>query len=55
MTPPAPPVTLREITAETVRAVIALSVAESQKMFVAPNAVSLAEALFAPEAWYRAI
>jgi diamine N-acetyltransferase len=49
------PVTLREITAETVRAVTKLSVAESQKGFVAPNAVSLAQALFAPEAWYRAI
>lgn len=49
------PVTLREITAVTVRAVTNLSVAEGQKGFVAPNAVSLAQALFAPEAWYRAI
>lgn len=49
------PVTLRAITADTVRAVTELSVAESQKGFVAPNAVSLAQALFAPEAWYRAI
>ena len=48
-------VSLREITSETVRAVTKLSVAESQKGFVAPNAVSLAQALFAPEAWYRAI
>ncbi len=48
-------VTLREITAETVRSVIRLSVADSQKGFVAPNAVSLAQALFAPDAWYRAI
>jgi diamine N-acetyltransferase len=48
-------VTLREITADTVRAVIRLSVADSQKGFVAPNAVSLAQALFAPDAWYRAI
>ena len=48
-------VTLREITAETVRAVIKLSVAEDQHRFVAPNAVSLAQALFAPDAWYRAI
>lgn len=48
-------VTLREITAETVRAICALAVADSQKGFVAPNAVSLAQALFAPEAWYRAI
>lgn len=50
-----PKVTLREITAKTVLAVVKLSVAESQKRFVAPNAVSLAQALFAPEAWYRAI
>ena len=48
-------VTLREITAETVIAVVKLSVAEHQKGFVASNAVSLAHALFAPEAWYRAI
>lgn len=48
-------VTLREITADTVRAVIDLSVAENQQGFVAPNAISLAQALFAPEAWYRAI
>ncbi|MDR7332839.1 GNAT family N-acetyltransferase [Roseateles asaccharophilus] len=48
-------VSLREITADTVRAVTQLAVAESQAGFVAPNAVSLAQALFAPEAWYRAI
>jgi len=48
-------VSLREITSETVRAVVSLSVAENQKGFVAPNAVSLAQALFAPTAWYRAI
>jgi diamine N-acetyltransferase len=46
-------VTLREITADTVRAVCDL-VAEPAG-FVAPNAVSLAQALFHPEAWYRAI
>lgn len=48
-------VSLREITADTVRAVINLSVAERQKGFVASNAISLAQALFSPEAWYRAI
>lgn len=48
-------VTLREITAETVVPVIKLAVTEDQKRFVATNAVSLAQALFAPEAWYRAI
>lgn len=55
--PPLEParVTLREITSETVIPVVRLSVAESQKGFVAPNAISLSQALFAPEAWYRAI
>jgi diamine N-acetyltransferase len=55
MTAPAGQVTLREITSETVIAVIKLAVAESQMSFVAPNAVSLARALFSDEAWYRAI
>jgi diamine N-acetyltransferase len=48
-------VVLREITAETVRDVIRLSVRPDQTQFVASNAVSLSQALFAPEAWYRAI
>jgi len=48
-------VSLREITADTVVAITRLAVADNQKGFVAPNAVSLAQALFAPEAWYRAI
>lgn len=43
-------VTLREITAETVGLVIKLAVADYQTRFVAPNAVSLAQALFAPAA-----
>lgn len=55
MTNIADQVTLREISAETVRAVTKLAVTEYQNRFVAPNAVSLAQALFAPEAWYRAI
>ena len=48
-------VSLREITEDTVTAIVRLSVAESQKGFVAPNAVSLAQALFSKAAWYRAI
>jgi diamine N-acetyltransferase len=48
-------VSLREITFDTVIAVTRLSVSEAQKGFVATNAVSLAQALFAEEAWYRAI
>ncbi len=49
------PVTLREITAETVRLITDLKVREEQERFVASNAVSLAEALFSEEAWFRAI
>lgn len=48
-------VTLREITAETVRAIISLDVAPSQAGCVAPNAVSIAQAYFEPKAWFRAI
>lgn len=55
MTHTTEPVTLREITAETVVAVLRLAVSEQQTRFVASNAVSLAQALFAPQAWYRAI
>jgi diamine N-acetyltransferase len=48
-------VTLREITEDTVVPIIRLAVAESQRSFVATNAVSLAQALFSKTAWYRAI
>ena len=48
-------VTLREITAQTVRQITRLSVAADQQGFVASNAVSLSEALFREEAWFRAI
>lgn len=48
-------ITLREITADTVRTVTKLAVREDQTRFVVSNAVSLAQALFTPEAWYRAI
>lgn len=54
--PPAgTPVSLREITADTVRAITKLTVSTEQGSYVASNAVSLAQALFAPSAWYRAI
>jgi diamine N-acetyltransferase len=54
---PAPDATvdLREVTGETVRAVCLLHVAPDQRHLVAPNAVSFAEALFEPKAWYRAV
>jgi diamine N-acetyltransferase len=48
-------VELREVTAETVREICALQVTPGQRQFVAPNAVSLAEASFAPLAWPRAV
>jgi diamine N-acetyltransferase len=48
-------VELREITSETVRAVCSLEVAVAQSGFVAPNAVSIAEAHFTPRHWMRAI
>ncbi|MBF2027135.1 MAG: GNAT family N-acetyltransferase [Oscillatoriales cyanobacterium C42_A2020_001] len=51
-----PEVTLREITKENLRDILRLKVAPNQEQFVAPNAVSIAEAHFAPEtAWFRAI
>jgi len=48
-------VSLREVTADTVRMICALAVAPEQTGFVAPNAVSIAEAHFTPAAWFRAI
>lgn len=48
-------VTLREITAETVRSICRLSVRDEQRRFVAANAVSIAEAHFSDHAWFRAI
>ena len=48
-------VELREITAETVRTVTGLQVAPGQQGYVAPNAVSIAEAHFEPKAWFRAV
>lgn len=48
-------VTLREVTAETVREVCRLEVAPEQRGFVAPNAVSIAQAHFEPKAWFRAV
>lgn len=46
---------LREVSAADARAVMLLQVAPSQRRFVAPNAVSLGQAAFSPEAWPRAI
>lgn len=48
-------VNLREVTAETVRTICNLEVHPDQKRFVAPNSVSIAQAYFEPNAWFRAI
>ena len=48
-------VTLREITKDTVRVVSLLDVGPGQDGLVAPNAFSIAQAYFNPEAWFRAI
>ena len=48
-------VSLREITAETVRQITALDVGPDQDGLVSSNAVSIAEAHFEPKAWFRAI
>ena len=49
------PVSLVEITGETVREVTALQLAPSQRAFVSDNATSIAEAYFEKGAWVRAI
>ncbi|MGK2851911.1 MAG: GNAT family N-acetyltransferase [Candidatus Limnocylindrales bacterium] len=48
-------VDLRQVTGETVRLVCLLHVAPEQRGFVAPNAVSFAEAMYEPKAWFRAV
>jgi diamine N-acetyltransferase len=48
-------VSLREVTKDNVREVVALEVAQEQSSYVATNAKSIAEAYFEPKAWFRAI
>ncbi len=48
-------IALREISAATLKSLLALDVAADQRRFVAPNAVSIAQAHFEPAAWFRAI
>lgn len=48
-------VSLRDITADTVLAICDLELREDQQQFVAPNAVSIAQAHFRPEAHFQAI
>ena len=49
------PVSLREITEETLQSILDLDVTEQQKQFVAPNVKSIAQAHFSNHAWFRAI
>jgi len=48
-------ITLREVTRDTVRTICNLATTPDQTRFVAPNAVSIAQAYFAEHAWFRAI
>lgn len=51
----ASPVSLCAITKDNLRDYLRLKVAPAQEGFVAPNAVSIAQAHFHPEAWFRGI
>jgi diamine N-acetyltransferase len=48
-------VELREITQDSLRAVLDLAVEPEQQPYVATNARSIAEAHFEPRAWFRAV
>ena len=48
-------ISLQPITGDTVRTICRLAVHPEQQKFVAPNAVSIAQAHFSEHAWFRAI
>lgn len=48
-------ISLREVTKDTLRAILGLKVAENQRGFVGDNATSIAQAHYSPDAWYRGI
>jgi diamine N-acetyltransferase len=48
-------IAFHSITGKTVVSICNLSVSEKQRRFVAPKAVSIAQAYFAKSAWFRAI
>jgi len=50
-----PKITLKKITRLNLRAILELDVKQEQKSLVASNAVSIAEAYFNKDAWFRAI
>jgi diamine N-acetyltransferase len=49
------PVTLRELTKDNVGGILQLEVKESQRGFVAPNPISVAQMHFEPKAWARGV
>ncbi|NDP43794.1 MAG: GNAT family N-acetyltransferase [Aromatoleum sp.] len=55
MSAASPPVTLGEITAESLSAILALHPGSDRQQFVATNATPIAQAHFEPAAWFRAI
>ena len=50
-----PKIELRELDKSNYRDILNLKVADNQTGFVASNAISLAQALFHSQAWYRGI
>ena len=48
-------ISLREVTRDTVGVICDLRVSKSQEQFVAPNSVSIAEAYFTKETWFRSV
>ncbi len=48
-------VSLEEITEDTLQSILDLEVVEDQRNYVAPNSVSIAQAHFSHQAWFRAI
>ena len=48
-------ITLREITEDTLRPILNLKVSDDQKMFVADNATSIAQAHFSKTAYFKGI
>ncbi len=48
-------ITLRDITSENLREILKLEVSSNQTAFVAPNAVSVAQAHFTETAWFKGI
>ena len=52
---PRPPIQLKELNQDNYKEVLRLSVAEDQKGFVASNAISVAQAHFEKQAWFRGI